>query len=122
MSSIDYHLQDFIFHQLIQKKKFEGWKTPWKTTIRDLKPFWIFKKSEEYLRSKGIFLDEYTERLTRLKNKNKNVNLFGNINTENKFVTLEYQKDEFQIKAEKAIPKKLKEEIQEDTVEIGIFQ
>ena len=119
MSSIDFHLQDFIFHQLILKNNFNAWKQKWHTAVRDLKPFWVYKKSEQILRSKGIYLDEYTERLERLKH--KNVNLFGNINTDDKFVTLGYEKDERELKVEGNVPQEFLNDLSDETMSIGII-
>ena len=44
------------------------------------------------MRSKDIILDEMTERMLKLKN--KNVNLFGNVNIDDKFVSLNYKTDD----------------------------
>ena len=77
----------------------------------------MYKKSEQILRSKGIFLNEYTERLERLKN--KNVNLFGNINTDDKFMTLGYKKDERELRVEKNVPQNFHDELSEETMSIG---
>jgi hypothetical protein len=110
-------LQDFIFHQLIQKNNFDGWKTEWKSVVRDIKPFWLYKKSEQVLRKKGIFLDEYTERLAKIKNKHQN--LFGNINIDNKFMTTQFNKDKRELSLEQLVDEDLEKHFDEETENIG---
>lgn len=117
LSSIDYHMQDFIFHQLIQKNQFDDWKKEWKAVVRDLKPFWVYQKSEQILRKKGVFLDEYTERLAKIKNKHQN--LFGNVNIDDKFMTMSFKKDAREVASEKATSKALHATFEDETKSVG---
>lgn len=117
MASIDFHLQDSVFHQLIQKKKFEGWKQNWDVFLRDIKPFWVYSISEHVLRSKGIILDEITERL--LKIKNKNINLFGNINVNDKFVSINSKIDDRVNVVKQILPDDFEEYLKTDTESIS---
>jgi hypothetical protein len=106
-----------VFHQLIEKKKFDWWKKEWKAVIRDLKPFWVYQKSEQVLRKKGIFLDEYTERLAKIKNKNQS--LFGNININDKFMTTTVVKDQREKELEKMLDDQFSNKVDTETENIG---
>lgn len=48
-------MQDFVYHQFVKKKKFDGWKTPWKAVVRDFVPYWVYQQSEKILKLKDIF-------------------------------------------------------------------
>ena len=104
---------------MIQKKNFDGWKQEWKALVRDLKPYWLYQKSEQILRKKGVFLDEYTERLAKIKNKNHN--LFGNININDKFMTKTFIKDKRQDIVDKILETSIKDSFDEETENIGIL-
>lgn len=85
--------------------------------VRDVKPFWVYQKSEQVLRKKGVFLDEYTERLAKIKNKNQS--LFGNINIDDKFMTTEHTKDERQKIIEELVDEDIMNNFDEETEKIG---
>lgn len=119
MRSIDFQLQDFIFHQMIKKNRFNQWNQKWTTNIRDLKPVWLHNRSEFYLRSKNVFLDEITERLVNIKNKKHN--LFGNINVNNQIVTLNYEKNSRAENLFASLEPDLKRKFETETEELGNF-
>lgn len=110
-------MQDFIFFQLIQKNQFDGWKQEWKAMVRDLKPYWVYKKSEQILRKKGVFLDEYTERLAKIKNKNQN--LFGNVNIDDKFMTMSFKQEERDQSMHQVVNEHIHAMFDEETENIG---
>lgn len=119
MRSIDFQLQDFIFHQMIKKNRFNQWNQKWTTNIRDLKPVWLHNRSEFYLRSKNVYLDEITERLVNIKNKKHN--LFGNINVNNQIVTLNYEKNSRAENLFASLGPDLKRKFETETEELGNF-
>lgn len=72
-----------------------------------------------YLRSKGVYLDEITERLVNLKNKKQN--LFGNINVDNQIVTLNYEKNSRAETLFQKLQPELKRKFESETTELGKF-